>query len=61
VGELAKRFPGGFFVPTPDQGFDQYLRVVDELAKDAAQSDKLKDWRQKMDAKLGRKAATVSK
>jgi hypothetical protein len=55
--ELVKRFPGGFFVPTPNNGLDIYLRTVDELAKDAAQSDKLKNWRQKMDAKrMGRSA-----
>jgi hypothetical protein len=56
--ELEKRYPGGFFVPTPDQGFDQYLRVVDELAKDAAQSDKLREWRATMDRKrMGQAAA----
>jgi len=57
VHDLEKRFPGGFFIPTPESGFDEYLRVVDELAKDAAQSDKLKDWRAKLDAKMGRRAA----
>lgn len=59
--ELERRFPGGFFVPTPDAGFDHYLRVVDELAKDAAQSDKLKAWREKMDAKrMGRAAGATT-
>lgn len=61
VAELEKAFPGGFFEPTPDKGFDEYLRTVDRLAKDASQSDALKDWREKMDNKLRPKAAQVSK
>jgi len=52
--ELAKVFPGGFFVPDEHHGFDTYLRAVDKLAQDAAQADSLKDWRQKADEKLGR-------
>jgi hypothetical protein len=52
--ELNKVFPGGFFTPTPEHGFDDYLRAVDKLAQDAAQSDALKDWRRKADEKLGR-------
>lgn len=52
--ELEKVFPGGFFVPTPERGLDMYLRAVDKLAQDAVQSDALKAWREKMDAKLGR-------
>jgi hypothetical protein len=60
--ELAKMFPGGFFVPTPEHGFDLYLAAVDKLAQDAAQSDALKDWRRKADEKLGRapKAAAAA-
>lgn len=54
--ELEKMFPGGFFEPTPDHGFDDYLRAVDKLAQDAAQSDSLRGWRDKMDVKLGRKS-----
>jgi len=52
--EVERVFPGGFFVPTPEHGFDEYLRAVDKLAQDAAQSDALKDWRRKADEKLGR-------
>ena len=52
VEELEKVYPGGFFEPTPQAGFDQYLHTVDRLAKDAAQSDSLKNWREKWDAKL---------
>jgi hypothetical protein len=52
VMELEKHFPGGFFVPTPEHGFDDYLRTVDKLAQDAAQSDSLRNWRERMDAKL---------
>jgi hypothetical protein len=55
--EIEKDFPGGFFVPTPEHGFDNYLRVVDRLAQDAAQADSLKGWRERMDAKMGRKTA----
>jgi hypothetical protein len=62
VAELEKAFPGGFFTPTTETGFDQYLRVVDKLAEDAAQSDSLKNWRERADQKLGRAiAAPVSK
>lgn len=57
VRELEKVFPGGFFEPTPDGGFDDYLRAVDRLAQDASQSDALKNWRERADAKLGRGAA----
>lgn len=51
--ELERRFPGGYFEPTLDGGLDRYLKVIDELAE--AQGDALKGWREKMDAKLGRK------
>ena len=38
------------------------MRVVDKLAEDAAQSDSLKNWRERADQKLGRAiAAPVSK
>jgi hypothetical protein len=53
---LEAAFPGGFFVPTEESGFDAYLRVVDKLAQDAAQSDALKNWRKKQDERLGRGA-----
>jgi len=60
--ELRKVFPGGFFTPTPERGFDEYLRVVDRLAEDAAQADSLRDWRKRADEKLGRstKAAAAA-
>jgi hypothetical protein len=38
VLELRKVFPGGYFIPTPEHGFDLYLRAVDQLAQDAAQA-----------------------
>jgi len=53
---LEERFPGGFFTPTPTSGFDEYLRAVDQLAQDAAKSDELTNWRERMDKKLGRAA-----
>lgn len=60
VAELEKIFPGGFYIPTPEHGFDDYLRAVDKLAQDAAQADSLKGWREKMDKKLGRVATKVA-
>jgi hypothetical protein len=56
VLELEKLFPGGFFVPTPEHGFDLYLAAVDKLAQDAAASDALRDWRRRADERLGRVA-----
>jgi hypothetical protein len=50
IGELEKLYPGGYFTPNPEHGFDDYLRNVDKLS--AEQGDTLKDWRAKMDAKL---------
>jgi hypothetical protein len=52
VLELDKRFPGGYFEPSPDSGFDLYLKVIDELT--ASRGDSLKGWRERIDAKLGR-------
>ena len=54
VAALDKAFPGGFFVPTTDHGFDDYLRVLDRLSAESAAHDSLKDWRKRADAKLGR-------
>lgn len=67
VKELDRRFPGGFFQPTPDgeNGFDAYLDFLDTLT--VGQTDSLRGWREKMDRKLGRKgpddesAAAVAK
>jgi hypothetical protein len=56
--ELERRFPGGYFEPTPDSGFDQYLKVIDELT--AGRADGLKGWREKMDERLGRKPVAVA-
>ena len=54
VGELLKRYPGGWFEPSPEHGFDQYLAALDELSDQQAQSDGLTNWRERMKAKLGR-------
>lgn len=61
VKALDKEFPGGFFIPTPDEGFDKYLRVLDRLGAESSQGDSLKGWREKMDAKLGRTKMAVVK
>ncbi|MGC1474524.1 MAG: hypothetical protein WA804_01685 [Terriglobales bacterium] len=52
VRELDKKFPGGYFEPTPEHGFDLYLKALDDLT--AGKADTLKDWRQRADEKLGR-------
>jgi hypothetical protein len=61
VAALDREFPGGFFVPTTEHGFDLYLKALDRLAaSEGEDDDTLKRWRAKMDAKLGRTAATTS-
>jgi hypothetical protein len=60
IAELYKEFPGGYFVPSPTEGFDKYLDVCDRLATEQAQSDTLKGWREKMDEKLRGKPASTS-
>lgn len=57
IKELDSQFPGGFFEPEwgAEWGIDKYLKFMDYLADDAAKQDSLKGWREKMDAKLGRK------
>lgn len=56
IRALEKEFPGGYFEPTPEQGFDTYLKTLDKLLKLglAREDPGLASWRQKMDAKLGR-------
>jgi len=58
IEALNKKFPGGYFEPTTEWGFDRYLEAVDELSVVAA-DDPLRSWREKMDAKLGRTAAAA--
>ena len=60
MAELEAKWPGGFFVPGTEHGFDDYLRVVDSLAAEQAKSDTLAGWREKMQAKLGRSATPAS-
>ena len=60
MAELDKRFPGGYFEPTTEGGLDRYLRTVDELSVSAGKSDALRAWRDKQDAKLGRKPAVIA-
>jgi hypothetical protein len=61
VRALAKEFPGGYFEPTPDAGFDVYLKTLDRLLTQGVlkEDDTLNEWRKKMDAKLGRTAAVA--
>lgn len=58
VRELERIFPGGYFESDDKSGFDRYLSLVDKLTSD--QSDSLKGWREKVDAKLGRIKATAT-
>jgi len=59
VAALAKEFPGGYFEPTPDEGFDVYLKTLDRLlAQGVLREDgTLSKWREMMDRKLGRVAS----
>lgn len=59
VAALNEAYPAGFFVPTPEHGFDEYLQVLDRLAAASSQHDSLRDWRARMDIKLGRRSATA--
>lgn len=56
VTALGKEFPGGYFEPTPDHGFDLYLKTLDRLLAQGVlkEDDTLKNWREKMDKQLGR-------
>lgn len=54
IAELERLYPGGFFEPGVESGLDEYLRVMDQLAKDASRSDALAKWREWQDAALGR-------
>jgi hypothetical protein len=59
VREIEKAMPGGFFEPTPEHGFDLYLKVLDDLVAQGKlkEDSTLQSWRAKMDAKLGRTTA----
>lgn len=61
VAALAKAFPGGYFEPTPDHGFDTYLKMLDRLLAQGVlkEDETLNKWREKMDAKLGRTAVAA--
>lgn len=59
VPELMRAFPGGYFESVKGKcGLDTYLETVDRLNAEVGQKDdELRAWREKMDAKLGRKVA----
>jgi hypothetical protein len=52
IAELWKIYPGGYFQPTPEEGFDKYLHTVDKLSSSQAQS--VAEWRKKVDERFGR-------
>jgi hypothetical protein len=59
IADLLKKWPGGYFVPSPEHGFDTYLQVCDDLAAEQGQSEPLRKWREAQDIKLGRKPQVV--
>jgi hypothetical protein len=62
IPALMERYPGGFFQPGLDKGFDEYLKFVDELT--VQQRGQVDEWRRKVDerfrAKAGQGAAGAS-
>lgn len=52
IDDLRARYPGGFFVPNKEEGFDRYLHTVDELQR--GQADSVAAWRKAVDEKHGR-------
>jgi hypothetical protein len=60
VADLLRRYPGGYFEPTPQKGFDEYLRTVDERGKSQAES--VTKWRDEVDQRFrrGKWAATAA-
>jgi len=57
IRELEKVYPYGYFEPSPERGFDDYLKLCDRLTAEQGQSDSLKAWRERQDQKLGRRPA----
>lgn len=49
IPALMKLYPGGYYVPTIDAGFDTYLHTIDRLT--AGQTDAAKAWREQVDRK----------
>jgi hypothetical protein len=56
IRELEAKLPGGYFEPTTEWGLDKYLEFVDSLA---VPDDSLKNWRSRIDEKLGRKTVSA--
>jgi hypothetical protein len=52
IPALMKKWPGGYFEPGLDKGFDEYLHTVDELNQ--GQRNVVDEWRKKVDEKWGR-------
>lgn len=49
VPELLKKYPGGYFTPTTEEGLDEFLRTEDELLK---VGDKLRRWKEEIDERI---------
>lgn len=52
IAELMKLYPGGYFEPTVNDGFDKYLQAVDSLS--TSQAADVTKWRDEQDRKFGR-------
>ena len=52
---LMKKWPGGYFEPGLEHGFDEYLATVDEL--NAHQKNAVDEWRRKVDERFRAKQA----
>lgn len=55
--KLLKTFPGGYFVPTPLKGLDEYIRVTEELSAEAV-ADAIKE-RDQFDAARQKTASEI--
>lgn len=51
IPALMRRWPGGYFEPGLAEGFDAYLKTVDELNR--GQKNAVDEWRKKVDEKWG--------
>jgi len=53
--DLLKKYPGGYFVPTLEGGFDEFLHTVDKLQSE--QGNAMDEWRKKVDERFRGKQA----
>lgn len=56
--QLLAKWPGGYFVPTLENGIDMYLEEIDKLTNEAA--DSTQKWREEIDRQMGRVKTDVA-